>query len=550
MPGLPATHDPPAIALAPPPPEPVGIPRPKGLRRRGRQAFERVEHQLDRAFGPHSNPLHQLGALGWFFFWIVVASGIYLFIFFDTGITAAYDSVEYITHVQWYAAGVMRSFHRYASDGLVFVMMLHLVREFCMERYRGARFFTWVTGVPLLWFVFASGITGYWLVWDKLAQYVAIATSEWLDALPFFGQAVARNFLHPDTLSNRFFTLMVFIHIAVPLILLFLMWVHIQRHSLPRVNPPMGLAAGILTALLALAMLHPAVSQGPADLATVPAVVSLDWFYLPLYPLLDRIAGALLWAVLAAATLLLCVLPWLPPRKRPPAAVVSLDNCNGCGRCAQDCPFSAVDILPRTDGLPFSHQAVVNADLCTACGICVGACPTATPFRRASDLAPGIDLPHRSARELRERVAAAAARLEGPTRIVVFGCDAGAGIERLRGADVATLRLPCVAALPPSFIDYVLSRRLADGVLLTGCLAGDCFNRHGVRWTELRIAAERDPRLRARVPRDRIHRYWAGIARPRALERELAGFRKKLAALAAPQVRADARAAGDDSRHE
>ena len=114
-----------------------------GLRTVTRAAFESVENLFDRAFGPELNPMHQLGALGWFFYWIVIVSGVYLYIFFDTGIHQAYESLEYITNVQWYAAGIMRSLHRYASDALVIVMILHLVREFVMDRYRGARWFSW-----------------------------------------------------------------------------------------------------------------------------------------------------------------------------------------------------------------------------------------------------------------------------------------------------------------------------------------------------------------------------------------------------------------------
>jgi quinol-cytochrome oxidoreductase complex cytochrome b subunit len=199
------------------------------LKRLARVGFERVENAFDAVFTPHWNPFYYLGALGWFFYWIVAVSGIYLYIFFDSGVTQAYESVEHITHVQWYAGGVMRSLHRYASDALVIVMMLHLVREYVMDRMRGPRWFTWVIGVPMIWLVFAAGISGYWVVWDKLAQYVALSTSQWLDALPLFGEPIARNFVHDSTLSGRFFTLMVFIHIAVPLILLFVMWIHIHR---------------------------------------------------------------------------------------------------------------------------------------------------------------------------------------------------------------------------------------------------------------------------------------------------------------------------------
>ena len=73
------------------------------------------------------------------------------------------------------------------------------------------------------------------MVWDELAQYVAVASSEWLDALGLFGEPIARNFLHPSTLGSRFFTLLVYIHIFVPLAMLFLMWIHLQRLSRPRV---------------------------------------------------------------------------------------------------------------------------------------------------------------------------------------------------------------------------------------------------------------------------------------------------------------------------
>ena len=204
-----------------------------------RQIIERLESGFDAVFGSSWNPFYQLGALGWFFYWIVAVSGIYIYIFFDSGVKQAYESIEYMTHQQWYAAGIMRSFHRYASDALVVVVIIHVIREWSLDRFRGPRWFAWVTGVPMLWFIYISGISGYWLVWDELAQYAAIATTEWLDALPFFGGAIARNFLHESVLTGRFFTLMVFIHIAVPLILLFVMWIHIQRHMQPKVNPPM-----------------------------------------------------------------------------------------------------------------------------------------------------------------------------------------------------------------------------------------------------------------------------------------------------------------------
>ena len=496
-----------------------------------RAGFNRLERAFDRIFGPAWNPLNQLGALGFFYYWIVAVSGIYLYIGFDTGVAKAYQSVEYLTHAQWYLGGVMRSFHRYASDAMVAMMAIHLLREFSLDRYRGIRWFSWFTGVPIMWLVYASGITGYWLVWDKLAQYVAVATSEWLDALPIFAEPIVRNFLAPGSVDDRLFTLLVFLHIAVPLILLFIMWVHLHRISRPKVNPPRGLAIGTMAMMLALSLAYPAASQGPADLSIVPAVVKLDWFYLAIYPLFDIWSYGAVWGLVGVATVILAAMPWLPPFRKPAPAVVDLAMCNGCGRCAQDCPYGAVTMERRSDGLPFEHEAVVKAGLCVSCGICVGACPTSSAFRRTAGLANAIDLPHPSLRALKEMTEAAAQHCTGDMRVLIFGCDHGVRVRGLEAAGVAAVSLPCVAMLPPSFIDYVLSRDLADGVMLAGCRESACYNRFGIRWTEDRLARRRDPRLRERVARERIARAWCDEAGTRELVAELVRLRARLAAL-------------------
>jgi quinol-cytochrome oxidoreductase complex cytochrome b subunit/coenzyme F420-reducing hydrogenase delta subunit len=500
-----------------------------------RTFFTTVEGWLDRIFTRTWNPFHHFGALGFFYLWIVTVSGLYIYIFFDTSTSAAYESVQYLTNDQWYLGGVMRSLHRYASDGMVLMMAVHIVREFAFDRFRGARWFTWVTGVPVLWFVMAAGITGYWLVWDKLAQYVAIRTMEWLDWLPIFGEPIARNFVSPRYLDDRFFTLMMFLHIAVPLFLLVALWVHLNRVTRPRINPPRGLAVGTFLMMMVLSVVHPAVSHAAANLATVPTVLHLDWYYLAFYPLMDVLSRGPVWGIAVVFTATLVLLPWMPPmRRRPAAAVVDLENCNGCTRCAEDCPYAAITMLPRTDGKPFEQQAVVDASRCVACGICAGACPTSTPFRRASDLTPGIDLPDPSIATLRASLEEAAAALTGSPRLLLVGCNHAVRVASLGSAQIATLSLPCVAMLPPSFIDYALSRNLADGVFITGCRDGECVNRFGVEWMTARLAGERDPMLRKRVPRDRLACQWAARTDRVALERAIEAFAGRIAALPPP----------------
>ena len=151
---------------------------------------------------------------------------------------------------------------------------------------------------------------------------------------------------------------------------------------------------------------------------------------------------------------------------------------------------------------------------------------------------------------LRDRLDRAAAELtEGP-RIMVLGCDHGVAVGGVRGPKVAAQSLACIGQLPPAFIDYVLSRDLAEGVLLTGCAEGMCVHRFGIAWTEARLAGQRDPHLRARVPRERLMTVWLGRYQSAELGQAIAQFRQRLEGLAAPRIERQSRApAAAEPRH-
>jgi quinol-cytochrome oxidoreductase complex cytochrome b subunit/coenzyme F420-reducing hydrogenase delta subunit len=512
---------------------------PRGLRSRLVAAEARLLRAFDRPFGQAGNPWRQLGALGYFLFWIVAATGIWIYVGFETSAQGAYASVERLTANAFPLGSLARSLHRYASDAFVLVVALHLGREWLHQRYAHFRRFSWVSGVATLWLLAASGIGGFWLVWDRLAQYSLIATTEWLDALPMFGGSLTRNFVTPDAVTDRLFSLLVFLHIGFPLALLAAMWVHVQRLSLPGTNPPRALGWGSLAALTLLAVALPVASDAPADLATAPAELQLDWFYLGVHAFADATSPAALWAAAAGGTLLLLALPWVSRAARaarPRPAVVDLANCNGCGRCFLDCPYAAVTMRARTDGKPLPRQAAVDPALCAGCGVCAGACPSSTPFRSVAELVTGIDLPQLPIAALRGTLEAGLARLAdaggGGPRLVACGCAGAAGGPDLAGvadAHTATVELLCAAQLPPSFVEYAL-RAGADGVLVTGCRDGDCAFRLGNRWTVERLAGAREPHLRGVVPAARVRVAWVGVDAA-ALAGEVAVFRAALAAL-------------------
>ncbi len=407
-------------------------------------------------------PLRHLGALGYWLFWLLAASGIYLYIRFDTSVAGAYDSIG---ELEWWFGGILRSVHRYAADAFVIVVAAHIVRELLAGRFRGFRAFSWISGVPLVWLLYASGIVGTWLVWDTRAQFSFIATLEWMHVpVASAEQAI-----------DRLFSFFVFLHIGLPLLLLAGMWIHVQRLSRPASVPPRLQAWGLTVSLVFIALVRPVASASRWDPQTVPQALEVDWFISFAHPLMYATSPAALWMLVLGLTALLVLLPYLAQKPKLVAARVDPDNCNGCGRCVADCPYEAVSVV--------SGKAIVWSDRCAACGICAGACPSSTPFRSARELVSGIDLPDSTVHDLRRRLRAVL-----PAPEVVFRCESASG---------PGIAVRCVAMLPPSFVEYAL-RNGARSVKVVGCEA-ECAYRLGLELADERFSRRRDPKLRPTV---------------------------------------------------
>lgn len=425
-----------------------------------------------------SEPVRHLGALAWLLFWFLAASGVYLYIRFDTRLAGAYASIDAL---EWWFGGLLRSVHRYAADAFVVVTLAHIVNELARGRFRGLRAFTWISGVPLVWLLYASGLVGYWLVWDARSQLSFVATLEWLG----LGAASERAPL------DRLFSLFVFLHIGLPLALLAGMWVHVQRLGQPKTVPPRALGWGMAGTLLLLAALRPAASEAPWDPASAAQGLAIDWFYQFLHPLMYATSAPVVWIFVAGASALLLLVPYIAKPRELVVARVNPANCNGCGRCVADCPYQAVLLSD-------ARKAVVVADRCAACGLCAGACPSSTPFRSAAVLLSGIDLPDLTVNALRERMRATLA--SGATEIV-FRCENAA-----TGAEKDGIALRCLAMLPPAFVEYAL-RHGAREVRAVGC-EPECAYRLGMDLCDARFAGTREPHLRATVRAQRkAHEY-------------------------------------------
>lgn len=478
--------------------------------------------------GPAHNPLRHLGTLGFLALWLLAATGIVLYALFDTSVAGAWHSVERLAHLPLGSGRLLRGLHRYAADLLMVVVALHIVREWLHGHARGARRFHWLTGVPAVVLCFITAIGGFWLNWDHLAQYSAISTFEWLDTLPLFASPLARNFLAPAAFSDRMFSLFVFVHVGLPLLLLFALWFHIQRLSHVAMLPPRRLTLGVVLTLAGLALVSPVLSHPPAALGQTPVSLRIDWLLLWLHPVTDATSPHVTLALLGGALAVLLALPFVGRASRPAAAVVHPQECSGCGWCFDDCPYAAISMVPRPGQPAGRLLAHVDTDLCTACGICAGACPSSTPLRTAEPLVTGIDLPRLPVTMLRNQLRAQLQhhlRHGAEAPVVAFTCRHGATLPHST-AHVVHSELVCTGQLPPSFIEYAL-RSGAAGVLVAACPEGGCEFRLGERWIAQRLTQRRPPQLRPLAEPGRLQLAFAAAGASRVLEQALQALRAR-----------------------
>lgn len=488
----------------------------------------RMESAANSLTGPALNPFYYLGAISVFFLWVILVSGIYLFLFYSISAKGAYLSVQNLTVNQWYLGGVMRSLHRYASDGLVIFMLLHALRCFATGRYAHWRWLAWVSGIVIAWVVLIGGIFGYWMVWDEKARLVATLSAHLLENVPIFGLPMSLNFSRAANLTDQLFYIVLFIHFSTIFFIFIAILVHIVRTTKAVINPPKELIWAVMLILFALSFLKPAMSGAPAELKWLAEPVQFDWFFMFIFPLMKFMGAHAVWAFIVGLTLAAAAVPWMTRSPRRPPVELTLSNCTGCELCAEDCPYQAIQMRKRTDGMEYALEALVIPKRCASCGICVGSCDyKALNLPDLTEDAVKVAV-RGAARELREAPA-------GGPRIIVFACAKGAWLDgtgdgRIPGFDSArAVNLPCIGMLQPSMLSIPFERSAGvDGVMVASCRQGDCHYRRGEEWFAGRLAGHRPPVVRKSVDRERLRVVHLSAVEKKEFMDELASFAASL----------------------
>lgn len=342
--------------------------------------WSRIEGGINRFTKSDFNPMYHLGTLTIFMLLVLLATGTYLTIIYRPGLDVAHMTVQKIDST-WFSS-LMRSVHRYASDAMILLIMLHILKMLFGDKFWGQRWLAWTSGWIMLAGVWLTGTFGYWLVWDQRAQWMTEYMMETLAGTS--GLTYVATDLESRTFSN--FVIILFLHVFFPLIGFLGIYLHGLRLSRARWWSPRWVSIQAAIGLVVLSLIKPVQMFAEADLTTLISSVPMDAYYLGFLPLIDAWGNLIFWglAILLGGSLFL--LPWLARGKDLGPAVVTDPKCTGCNICYAECPYDAIRMVDRHDETKYHKLAIINNAQCTGCGICAGACPT-----DAIDLAGGYN---------------------------------------------------------------------------------------------------------------------------------------------------------------
>jgi heterodisulfide reductase subunit A len=193
--------------------------------------------------------------------------------------------------------------------------------------------------------------------------------------------------------------------------------------------------------------------------------------------------------------------------KEPLTAQVNLDLCNGCMRCVKVCPFGAII---QTGPVKEGKVRILEA-ACMGCGTCAAECNF-----------DAIDMPYFTKDQILAQIDAALAE-QPENRCIVFTCNwcsyAGAdlaGIEKRQYPTSARIiRTMCSARLEESFVGRAFELG-AGAVLVTGCrltdTGSDCHYNYANRLTEKRFKYWQRKYSRQGIDPERLQLEWVSAA--------------------------------------
>jgi len=284
------------------------------------------------------NYLWNFGALAVVSLLIMMATGIFLAMYYTPNADLAFDSVERIMRDVNYG-WLIRYVHANGASMFFIATYVHLFRGLYYGSYKAPRELLWMLGVLLLLLMMATAFMGYVLPWGQMSYWGATVITNLFSAIPIVGQSIVTwlwgGFGVGEPTLNRFFSL----HYLLPFIILGVIGLHVAALHVTGSNNPLGIdvkgpqdtlpfhpyytakdSVGLCVFLLVFAVIvffYPNLFGNPdnyipANPLQTPAEIVPEWYLLPFYAILRSVPSKLGGVCMMFGSIgLLFVLPWL-----------------------------------------------------------------------------------------------------------------------------------------------------------------------------------------------------------------------------------------------
>src|SRR5277367_1666444 len=160
---------------------------------------------------------------------ILTITGAMLMFFYVPSTERAYGSIKDLEYAVSFGR-LLRNQHRWAAEGMVAVVYIHMARVFFTGAYRGTRSINWVVGVVLFLATLFLSYTGYLLPWDQLAFWAITVGSNILSAVPVLGAKIRFLILGGHTVNANALLRFYVLHcVILPLIAVLFLAIHFWR---------------------------------------------------------------------------------------------------------------------------------------------------------------------------------------------------------------------------------------------------------------------------------------------------------------------------------
>ncbi len=126
------------------------------------------------------------GGITFLLFLVTVVTGAVLMLYYRPAPLLAHRDLIDLGQVVPFGA-FLRSLHRYAGDGMIIALFVHMIRVLLTGSYKKPREFNWVVGVALLVLTLAIAFTGYLLPWDEKGYWATTVAANMIANTPVIG---------------------------------------------------------------------------------------------------------------------------------------------------------------------------------------------------------------------------------------------------------------------------------------------------------------------------------------------------------------------------